>query len=138
MTLAALEATLRLYRSPERAHRDIPVLRMLTETAEEVEARARAAQGELSPAAAKLVSIARMRSVLGGGAAPGFEIASAGWRLSGAAEDTESRLRGQDLPVIGRIEGGSFLLDFRTVLEGQQGLLVAAVERLLVNEDKGS
>jgi L-seryl-tRNA(Ser) seleniumtransferase len=138
MTLAALEATLRLYRSPERARRDIPVLRMLTETAEEVEARARAAQGELSPAAAKLVSIAPMRSVLGGGAAPGFEIASAGWRLSGHAEDTESRLRGQDLPVIGRIEGGAFLLDFRTVLEGQQGLLVSAVERLLVSEDTGS
>jgi len=138
MTLAALEATLRLYRSPERARRDIPVLRMLTETAEEVEARARAAHGELSPAAAKRVSIAPMRSVLGGGSAPGFEIASAGWRLSGHAADTESTLRGQHLPVIGRIEGGSFLLDFRTVLEGQQGLLVAAVERLLDNEDTGS
>jgi hypothetical protein len=40
--------------------------------------------------------------------------------------------------VIARIEGGSCLLDFRTVLEGQQGLLIRAVERILVGEDTGS
>jgi L-seryl-tRNA(Ser) seleniumtransferase len=138
MTLAALEATLRLYRSPERARRNIPVLRMLTETPEEVEARARAAHGELRPAAASLVSVVAMRAVLGGGTAPGFEIASAGWRLSGHAAALESELRSQDPPVIARIEGGSCLLDFRTVLEGEQGLLTRAVERILVGEDSGS
>lgn len=138
MTLAALEATLRLYRSPERARRHIPVLRMLTEAAEDVEVRARAAHGELSPAAARLVSVVPMQSVLGGGTAPGFEIASAGWRLSGHAAVIESGLRGHDPPVIGRIEGGSCLLDFRTVLEGQQGLLTTAVERVVVGEDSGS
>ncbi|MCL7960756.1 MAG: L-seryl-tRNA(Sec) selenium transferase [marine benthic group bacterium] len=138
MTLAALEATLRLYRSPERARRHIPVLRMLTETAEVVETRARAAHGELSPAAARLVSVVPMRSVLGGGTAPGFEIASAGWRLSGHAGVMESGLRGHDPPVISRIEEGSCLLDFRTVLEGQQGLLTTAVERVVTGEDTGS
>lgn len=138
MTLAALEATLRLYRSPERARGHIPVLRMLTETKEQVEARARAAHGELSPAAASLVSVVAMQAVLGGGTAPGFEIASAGWGLSGHAAVLESRLRGQDPPVIARIEGGSCLLDFRTVLEGQQDLLIGAVERILVGEDTGS
>jgi L-seryl-tRNA(Ser) seleniumtransferase len=138
MTLAALEATLRLYRSPERARRDIPVLRMLTEAPDEVAARARAAHGELSPAAAELVSVVSMRSVLGGGTAPGFEIDSAGWRLSGHAGVMESGLRGHDPPVIGRIEEGSCLLDFRTVLEGQQELLIRAVERVVANQATGS
>ncbi|MCK5489763.1 MAG: L-seryl-tRNA(Sec) selenium transferase, partial [Gemmatimonadetes bacterium] len=138
MTLAALEATLRLYLSPERARRDIPVLRMLTESADDVETRARAALGELSPAAAGRVSIARMRSVLGGGSAPGFEVASAGWVVSGRAADVESMLRRQDPPVIGRIEGGAFFLDFRTVIEGQEGLLAAALERLVSGEDSRS
>ena len=138
MTLAALEVTLRLYRSPERARIDIPVLRMLTESADAVEVRARTAHSELSQAAAARVSIAPMRSVLGGGAAPGFEISSAGWLLSGHPAVIESRLRGQDPPVIGRIEGGSFLLDFRTVLEGQEGLLASSVERLVGSEDTGS
>lgn len=138
MTLAALEATLRLYLSPERARRDIPVLRMLTESADDVETRARAALGELSPAAAGRVSIARMRSVLGGGSAPGFEVASAGWVVSGRTADVESMLRRQDPPVIGRIEGGAFFLDFRTVIEGQEGLLAAALERLVSGEDSRS
>ena len=35
MTLAALEATLRLYLNPENARREVPTLRMLTETADE-------------------------------------------------------------------------------------------------------
>jgi L-seryl-tRNA(Ser) seleniumtransferase len=138
MTLAALEATFRLYRSPERARRDIPVLRMLTEAPDKVEARARAAHGELSPAASELVSVVSMMSVLGGGTAPGFEIASAGWRLSGRAVAMESGLRGQDPPVIGRIEAGSCLLDFRTVLEGEQELLTRAVEGVLAGEGTGS
>jgi len=138
MTLAALEATLRLYLSPDRAREGIPVLRMLTETADDVEMRARAALDRLSPAVVGRVSVARMRSVLGGGSAPGFEMASAGWAVSGNAANIDSILRRQDPPVIGRIENGEFLLDFRTVLEGQQGSLAVALELLVPVEASGS
>ena len=134
MTLAALEATLRLYLSPDRARARIPVLRMLTEPAAAVEQRASAALGHLSPAAAGRVAVTPMRSVLGGGSAPGFEIASWGWAVSGNAEAVDSILRRQDPPVIGRIENGEFLLDFRTVLDGQDGPLATALERAVSPE----
>ena len=47
MTLAALEATLRLYLDPEDALRSIPTLRMLTEDAETVRERAEALMAAL-------------------------------------------------------------------------------------------
>src|SRR3989475_2314308 len=47
LTLAALEATLNLYRDPERARREIPVLSMLTENGESIRARAERLGGQL-------------------------------------------------------------------------------------------
>ena len=138
MTLAALEATLRLYLAPERAVLRIPVLRMLSEPEESVGRRARAAWNDLSSEAARRVSVAPMRSVLGGGTTPGFEIASAGWVVSGSGQDIEANLRSQDPPVVGRIEAGCFLLDFRTVLEGQERLVSRALEQLVEGERSGS
>ena len=138
MTLAALEATLRLYLSPERALGRVPVLRMLTESAEDVERRARAALGTLSPRAAGRVSIASMMSVIGGGSAPGFELASAGWIILGSAEHVAGSLRSHDPPVVGRIEADQSVLDFRTVLEGQERLVASAVERLVHGGDMES
>jgi seryl-tRNA(Sec) selenium transferase len=79
-----------------------------------------------------------MRSVLGGGTTPGFEIASAGWVVSGSGQDIEANLRSQDPPVVGRIEAGCFLLDFRTVLEGQERLVSLALEQLVEGERAGS
>jgi L-seryl-tRNA(Ser) seleniumtransferase len=135
MTLAALETTLRLYLSPERAIRRVPVLRMLAETAPEVERRARASLGILSRRAAERVSVGPMRSVIGGGSAPGLELASAGWVISGSASAVDASLRSHDPPVVGRIESDQVLLDFRTVLEGQEALVASAIERLA--EDGG-
>jgi len=137
MTLAALEATLRLYLAPETAALRIPVLRMLSETAESVEGRARVALRGLGSDAAQRVSIAPMKSVLGGGSAPGFEIASAGWSVSGSGREMDSRLRGEDPPIVGRIEADKLLLDFRTVLEGQEPFLSHALDRLVESERSG-
>lgn len=137
-TLAALEATLRLHLVPERALMDVPVLRMLSESPEEVEGRARAATGGISGEAAERVSIASMRSVLGGGAAPGIELESFGWVVSGLPHRIDSALRGQDPPVVGRIEAERFLLDFRTVMQGQERLVAAAVERVVEEEGASS
>ncbi len=135
MTLAALEATLRSYLA-ERALLEIPVLRMLREPAGEVEGRARDTLKLLGAGAARRISVAPMRSVLGGGSAPGFEIPSAGWVVAGPAMVLESQLRQEDPPVVGRIAEGELHLDFRTILEEQQGLMAAAVDRVLANGSK--
>jgi len=137
MTLAALEATLRLYLDPEAAARRIPVLRMLSESVESVERRALAALNELSEAARARVTVVPARAVVGGGAAAGFELESFAWSISGPPLEIESALRSQAPPVIGRIAGDAVLLDFRTVLEGQEALLVRALDRLTGSEKGG-
>src|SRR5213594_2424763 len=66
-TLAALEATLRLYREPERARREIPVLRMLTEDIETIRRR-----GEtLREGVGGTASLIEGESEVGGGSFPG-------------------------------------------------------------------
>jgi L-seryl-tRNA(Ser) seleniumtransferase len=127
MTLAALEWTLRAYRSPELAARSLPALRMIRESADSVRRRAEVALSALSAGAARAVEIVTLRSVLGGGSTPGFDIESAGWRMVEGADAAESFLRDFDPPVIGRVESGAFLLDFRTIGEDEQDEVARAV-----------
>jgi len=124
-TLAALEATLRLYREPDRALREIPVLRMLSTSAEVLETRAgRMARDEAF--ASMDVEAAPGRSAVGGGTFPGVEIPS--WTLrvtpSGCTVDElASRLRLGDPAVVGRREEGALVLDLRTVDPGDDEVL---------------
>ncbi len=113
--LAALEATLRLYRDPERARREIPVLAMLL--ASEAELAARAARLAAPIAGAEVVeSTARV----GGGALPLLELPGPVVAVGGGAPDAlAARLRAGDPPVVGRIEGGRLLLDPRTLAEDE-------------------
>jgi L-seryl-tRNA(Ser) seleniumtransferase len=123
---AALEATLRLYREPERARREIPVLAMLEADAAELEARARTiAEGvdgaEVVQAAAKV----------GGGALPLLELPGPVVALGApglSADELAARLRAGDPPVVGRIEEDRLLLDPRT-LTGEDAEQVAAAVR---------
>jgi L-seryl-tRNA(Ser) seleniumtransferase len=118
LTLAALDATLRLYRDPARALTDVPVLRMLTTPVAALEERAArlvatlVAQG-VSPHVAR---VARTEATVGGGAFPGAQIPSAALSLGVAsAEHLEAALRGATVPVVGRIAEGKVLLDLRAV-----------------------
>ncbi len=138
MTLAALEWTLRAYRSPELAAGALPALRMIRESAASVRRRAEVARSALGAQAGRRVEITGLRSVLGGGSTPGFEIESAGWRIADGANSADSFLRGFDPSVIGRIEGGSFLLDFRTIGEEDQDLVARAVSAWIEREEAAS
>jgi L-seryl-tRNA(Ser) seleniumtransferase len=131
MTLAALEATLRLYLDPETAVHRIPALRMLAEAAESVRQRARATHVLLEPGIAARVVVAPMRSVVGGGAAPGVELESAGWTLDGPAERLDALLRGLDPPVISRIGDDTVHIDFRTLLPGDEEAVARGVSEAL-------
>ena len=130
LTLSALEATLRLYLEPERALKEIPVLVMLTESAAEVESRARAVARTLSEAGLAAEVIATSSSV-GGGAFPTTEIPSSAIVLQGNAAELEEKLRHAEPPVIGRISDGKLLLDLRTVLAREHAILCRAVLQAL-------
>jgi len=135
-TLAALEATLRLYRDPARASAEIPALRMLAEDASSVRDRADHALRELETPPGVTVQIRDMPSVAGGGSFPGVEISSAGWEVRGVdATELDAACRHGRPPLVGRIHEGAFLLDFRTLLPGEETLarerLMAALGRVV-------
>lgn len=128
LTIAALEATLALYRDAERARREIPVLAMLTATAPDLEARARHLAHTLG-GGARVVS---SESSVGGGAFPAVTLPSAAVALEGKASTLEAKLRAGDPPVIGRIASDTLLLDLRSVPVRDDATLAAAVKAALV------
>ncbi len=131
VTLAALEATLRLYRDPAKALREIPTLRMLTTPLTELRERCRAF-------AARLLALPELASVdvrddvayVGGGSLPDEAVPTAviAVTVAGMSEDTfAARLRRGTPAVVGRIHDGRFLIDLRTVFAAQEDDLFAAV-----------
>ena len=110
LTLAALEGTLGLYLDPERALREIPVLRMLAEPAETVEARARRL--------AELVDGTVEETVgrVGGGALPLTELPSFACAVE---EELAAGLRDSEPPVVGVLRDGRLLLDCRTLTDAE-------------------
>ena len=127
MTLAALEATLRLYLEPQRALREIPTLRMLATPASELLPRAQALLAALQkalPAGCARLELAEEVSRAGGGALPMCDIPS--WAVSiafergSALECQRYMTSGRELPVVGRISREQLLLDVRTLLSAEE------------------
>ena len=130
LTLAALEATLALYRDPARAVREIPVLAMLTAPAAAVRARAESLGARLAGAGVATETV-ESEATVGGGAFPSARIPSAALALGGDAIALERRLRGGSLPVVGRIERGRLLLDMRSLPASQDDDLERALRHAL-------
>ena len=118
LTLAALEATLALYRDPEAARKEIPVLRMLTEPPESIKRRAEALKGAVG-------EVVEGESEVGGGSFPGAKLKT--WLVSLPDADVAARLRANDPPIIARVADGRTLLDPRTVFPEQVETVRAAL-----------
>jgi L-seryl-tRNA(Ser) seleniumtransferase len=132
MTLAALEATLALYRDPELARREIPVLRMLTLGADALAERARAlaaaCPAELQP------SVVPGESAVGGGAFPGASLPTTLVALDPGSLGPDGlalRLRLGDPAVVARVADGRVLLDPRTLEPGSESAVAGAVAAAL-------
>ena len=123
LSLAALEATLRLYRDPERALREIPVLAMLATDEETLAARA----GQLADAIGERAQLTRAAAKAGGGTLPLLELEGPVVALDGEPEALARALRANEPPVIGRIHDGQLLLDPRTLTDEEVPLLARAV-----------
>ena len=118
LTVAALGATLALYRDRETALRDVPVLAMLSATVARLEARARAVADGLAGHGIRC-DVVSSESSVGGGAFPTAILPSFAITLSGDATSLEKRLRASPQPVVARVKDGRLLLDFRSILEGE-------------------
>jgi L-seryl-tRNA(Ser) seleniumtransferase len=118
LTLAALEGTLRLYLDPERAAREVPVLRMFREPNETVRARAQ----RLAELVGGTVedTVARV----GGGALPLAELESFACAVE---EELAEPLRLGETPVVGVVRDGRLLLDCRTLTDAEVDEVALAV-----------
>ena len=137
LTLAALEATLKLYLDSEQAQQQIPVLQMLSLSLADVEQRAQTVSDRLQQQAGGVAtfSVEKDYAVAGGGALPLERIPT--WVVAIAplemTPDTlDSKLRCGYLPVFARIARDKLLLDLRTVLPDElNDMADAVIEALL-------
>ncbi|MCY3900174.1 MAG: L-seryl-tRNA(Sec) selenium transferase [Caldilineaceae bacterium] len=130
MTLAALDATLQSYRRG-RAPAEIPVWRMIAQSEDEVQQRARRFQCQLAEANIEAELIPG-KSTVGGGSLPGETLRTALLAFTIPQPDgAAAALRRAEPPVICRIRNDRLLVDLRTVLpEQEQALLTSLSSRL--------
>ncbi|HET9178316.1 MAG TPA: L-seryl-tRNA(Sec) selenium transferase [Terriglobia bacterium] len=131
LTIAALEATIRLYLDGNLDA--IPALRMMRRPLEELAARAASLVARLVDIPSISAGIEDGESVAGGGSTPGQSlptklVAVCHGRLG--AQEMEAALRRNRPPVIARVERDRLLLDLRTVFDDQDAAIIHAFERI--------
>lgn len=120
LTIAALEATLRLYTDKSEIAKHLPILRMLTRPLEDIEKESRRFVKELSRRSdgGITATLEDGFSAVGGGSLPGEEVPTKLVSLSTekpSAQELSDELRQNNPPIFGRIENDRLLLDLRTV-----------------------
>jgi L-seryl-tRNA(Ser) seleniumtransferase len=134
LRLAALAATLRLYRDPEKAVQTIPLLRLVSTPAESLKQRAERLAAEMASAGGveEAAAVAGV-TYLGGGSIPTQELRT--WCVAlkpkgMSVERMAAALRTGEPAVMGRVQQDRLLLDLRSVLPHQDESLLAAVRQL--------
>lgn len=141
-TLAALEATLRLYREPTRALAAIPTLRYLTRTEPELRRlaqRLRARLRAVLPADRFSVALMPESSQVGGGSLPGEDLPTVCVALrarngSPSPDAIAAALRRHTPPVFTRIKADDILFDPRTLEPNEIAVIAEAVKPLASSE----
>lgn len=134
LTLAALEATLKLYRAPERAVAGIPALAMLGAPVEALARRAERLCAALAAVPGLRAEVGEAVGFAGGGALPEAAIPTRIVALEAAPVDAAElarRLHRHRPAVVGRIKDGRLLFDLRTVTEGEVAEIAAACRAVL-------
>jgi L-seryl-tRNA(Ser) seleniumtransferase len=124
LSLAALEATLALYRDPDLAAREIPALAMLLAGREELEQRA------LAIARVTGGQIVEVASRVGGGALPLTDLEGPAVSVDPGPQGADAlaaKLRAHEPPVVALVRDGRLLLDPRTLDEREASLAAQAV-----------
>jgi len=139
LTLAALEATLQIYRDPHKAVKTIPALATLTLSFEETASRTEKLISMLTPLIGSRADIASvdLSSRSGGGAFPELSLPSCCVSLrpkTMSVASLEQKMRMSRPAVIGRIENNSFILDPRTIQKGQAEMICRALDKILNGE----
>ncbi|MGD9368991.1 MAG: L-seryl-tRNA(Sec) selenium transferase [Desulfobacteraceae bacterium] len=143
LTLAALEATLHLYRDIPMAMRRIPTVRMLTMQKPEIEMRASKLKAKLEDLGQPGLSVGLydLPSKAGGGSLPLLELPSCcvGIEIAETSVNTiERSLRRYNPPIIGRIDKDIFIIDPRTIQEDEMETIVEAINAVIHDLSTGA
>lgn len=123
MTLAALEATLRIYLDESRAVTEIPALAMISASVDSLRRRAEM----IAKDSAGDAEIVESKASVGAGAFPTVTVPSIAISLRGDARKLDKVLRSGHVAVVGHIEEGALLLDLRSVQVQDDADLAAAL-----------
>jgi L-seryl-tRNA(Ser) seleniumtransferase len=141
LTIAGMEATLRLFLSREKLHDSHPVYKMFSLSLKEIERRAQKVAKELRAQISDKVEITIIDggSQVGSGSVPVETIPTKLLRIKpafGSAENLARKLRHYKPPIFTRVQKDSVLFDFRTTQESEDALVLEALLGLL-NKGRG-
>jgi L-seryl-tRNA(Ser) seleniumtransferase len=125
MTLAGLEATLRLYLDPDLAGEEIPTLRMICQSPQSLQSKAGRLAARLKKELGGWFEVGTRKdaSRVGGGASPELDlpttVVSLGPKQGIDLETLRQVLLKTDPPLVGRVEEGRLCLDPRTLQRGE-------------------
>jgi L-seryl-tRNA(Ser) seleniumtransferase len=133
ITLSMLEATLRTYLNPETAIRELPVFRMIGAGIEELKKRATDLCKRLNGVKGIKAEVEDDFSEVGGGSVPANQIPTKvvvvlSEKIS--AQQLARRLRLNKTPVFGRVSKDRLLLDVRTLVDGDEEIIIEAFESI--------
>lgn len=134
LSLAGLEATLRLYLPPNDPLRDIPVLRMLSAPLEVLWHRGEKLAEGLRDLGVSDLTVVESAAYVGGGALPQEDLRSVAVTLAlpeTSAGTLAAALRGADTPVIGRTRHDRVHLDMRSLEDADLPAIVDALRQIL-------
>jgi L-seryl-tRNA(Ser) seleniumtransferase len=128
VTLAALEATLQLYRNPDTLASQLPTLKLLTRGESGIRAQAARLREPLANALGDSfkVDVIAVSSQIGSGSFPMEVLPSAGLSIRARHEEDEAlrtlhqQFRELATPIIGRLSNGALLLDLRCLTPEQE------------------
>jgi L-seryl-tRNA(Ser) seleniumtransferase len=136
LSLAALEATLKLFLAPEKLAERHPIYRMLALTPDELGRRAKKLAASLRKAipAGVMIAVEDGRSQVGSGAVPVETLPSKALAVQApgiSAEELALRLRLLTPPIFARIHKDTVLFDFRTIQPAEDAIVERALVKLL-------
>ena len=133
LTMAALEATLKIYLDEEMAIQKIPTLKMLTETAESIYERAKILHLMIEKLDV-VAGIAKDYSEVGGGSLPLEKLPTYVIEIESKKISTsklENRLRKYRTPIFSRVRDNKVLIDLRTIKPEQYEIIVQAFNEVI-------
>lgn len=132
MTIATLEATLKLYLDEKTALEEIPTLNMISTSIEKLKEKAEKFT-EIIKKSRFVAEIIEDKAEVGGGSYPGSQLESIAVKLTHrekTSTEIEKFLLSEDIPIITRIKENSIILDMRTLRENEFELVAGSLEKI--------